>query len=523
MKRILITLTIAISLIGGLIISPSISAQADEQPIKPTPSGDAPIGGIVEEGSAVSPAGMEIGEAKADPIQGIGQIYLLQETFEGSFPTDNGWTVYDCDASDGLEYYWNDVAVNPWAGSWAGWVAAGGANGFIPASTSTTYPNNTCAWMKIGPYNLAGVNSGSFTLKYWNKSEASWDYLKWFVSINNSNWYGYVHSGNSGGYQTGTIDLSNVPTLGDIRGDTSVWFSVIFDADASNVDSGAYVDNIYLEVTKTCYLLDLDWYSDGGSGTVPTASPASSGTCSPGYYYAGEAITLTAHPDASSTVTRWYGTDNNSSTNTTNTVTMPASTHYAGAYYGAAETSDYFQSVGSQDGWILESTETSNKGGTMSTSGMIYIGDDKLDRQYKGILSFDTTSLPDGAVINDAWIAIHKSGVIGSNPYKTHGALYCDLRKGYFGSSQSLQLTDFAASASLMAAGRFYYDSGSGLYWAQLSSGALAYINKTGYTQCRVRFAKDDNDDKGADVFKIDSGSASNTDYRPTLWIYYTP
>src|SRR6202008_2269525 len=46
--------------------------------------------------------------------------------------------------------------------------------------------------------------------------------------------------------------------------------------------------------------------------------------CPTGQYVAGEAITLTASPAASWIVSSWSGTNNNSSTSTTNSATMPA-------------------------------------------------------------------------------------------------------------------------------------------------------------------------------------------------------
>ena len=57
-----------------------------------------------------------------------------------------------------------------------------------------------------------------------------------------------------------------------------------------------------------------------------------------------------------------------------------------------------FKSSGSQDGWILESSETSNKGGKMNKPAkLLYIGDNKQDKQYISFLSFNTAGLPDNA------------------------------------------------------------------------------------------------------------------------------
>jgi M6 family metalloprotease-like protein len=179
-----------------------------------------------------------------------------------------------------------------------------------------------------------------------------------------------------------------------------------------------------------------------------------------------------------------------------------------------------FTSTGSQDGWILESAETSGKGGTLNSGATtINLGDDAADKQYRGILSFNTTTFSDTATIVSVWIDIRKSGVTGTNPFNTHGSLVCDLRKGYFGTS-ALLITDWSAYASLNSAGTFAAYS-DGWYSTSLKSSAFNYINRSGTTQCRVRFTKDDNDDRGTDILKIYSGNSGSS--KPTLWIEYLP
>ena len=79
-----------------------------------------------------------------------------------------------------------------------------------------------------------------------------------------------------------------------------------------------------------CYPLTL---THTGNGADPTASPTSSTGCSAGQYVSGESITLTAAPASGHQVGSWNGTTNDSSTELTNTVTMPASAHSAGVNY----------------------------------------------------------------------------------------------------------------------------------------------------------------------------------------------
>lgn len=80
-----------------------------------------------------------------------------------------------------------------------------------------------------------------------------------------------------------------------------------------------------------CNLLNLIHL---GNGTDPAASPANSTGCPTGKYKKGEAIALTSKPDSGWEVIGWLGTDNDSSTATTNSLTMPDKEHTAKVKYG---------------------------------------------------------------------------------------------------------------------------------------------------------------------------------------------
>jgi hypothetical protein len=88
---------------------------------------------------------------------------------------------------------------------------------------------------------------------------------------------------------------------------------------------------IYSEIPPTCYALTM---SHTGNGSDPVALPANSSGCSAGTYVAGENISLSgAVPDSGWQISGWTGTDLDTSTESTNTVTMPASAHAAGVIY----------------------------------------------------------------------------------------------------------------------------------------------------------------------------------------------
>jgi parallel beta-helix repeat protein len=187
----------------------------------------------------------------------------------------------------------------------------------------------------------------------------------------------------------------------------------------------------------------------------------------------------------------------------------------------AAVLSKKLISIGADDGWILESTETSNKGGSMnSIATTIWLGDDAKDRQYRAILSFDTSTLPANVVIKSVALKIKKQSITGTDPFKTHGNLIVDMRKGTFSNNKVLQLGDFAITPSKANAMNFAKTPVSGWYTATLGAANFRYINRIGLTQFRLRFTKDDNDDRSADIFKIYSGNAGAAT-RPQLIVTY--
>jgi hypothetical protein len=180
-------------------------------------------------------------------------------------------------------------------------------------------------------------------------------------------------------------------------------------------------------------------------------------------------------------------------------------------------------SVGTYDGWVLESTETSFKGGSFdATATTFQLGDDVLDRQYRSILSFDTKALPDNAVIQSVTLKIKQMGVpTGLNPFNSFGGLLVDIRTGAFGGANALAITDFEASASAAKVATFNKTPVGGWYSATFGTPfGRSKINKTGVTQLRLYFTKDDNDNSKADFMKFASGNAASN--RPQLIIVYS-
>jgi hypothetical protein len=196
----------------------------------------------------------------------------------------------------------------------------------------------------------------------------------------------------------------------------------------------------------------------------------------------------------------------------------PVTTDLTGQNFAATVT---FMSSPAYDGWVLESSETSNVGGTLNATATTFqLGDDAANRQYRAILSFDTSSLPDTAVITSVALKIKQYGApVGSNPFNVLGNLFTDIRKGPFG-AVALQLTDFQAVASANRVGFFNKIPAAGWYTSTLNATGRSNINKLGPTQFRLYFALDDNNNHVADYMKFLSGNVATG--KPTLTITYS-
>jgi hypothetical protein len=208
-------------------------------------------------------------------------------------------------------------------------------------------------------------------------------------------------------------------------------------------------------------------------------------------------------------------------------VTRPQGAHCdIGAYeYFVSSMVTKLKSVGAQDGWVLESSETSNQGGNVNAAAATFhLGDSVMRQQYRAILSFNTASLPDNAVITRVVLKIRKQSVIGTNPFTTHGKIAIDIRKAAFSNAAALQPTDFQAAANKPGVGSMTNNPQAGSWYvARLASTAHPYINRAGITQFRLRFQLDDDNDLIADLIRFYSGNAAAAN-RPVLVIeYYVP
>jgi hypothetical protein len=187
-----------------------------------------------------------------------------------------------------------------------------------------------------------------------------------------------------------------------------------------------------------------------------------------------------------------------------------------------------FTSVAAEDGRIWESGETTNVGGggnsTDNTTAALRVGDTDADEQYKSLVSFDTSSIPDTATITSATLRLVRGTSSGTNPFTTHGSCVADIVTGGFGGSTAFAFADWQAAATATSVATMSNPAANGsASTGNLNAAGLAAINKTGTTQLRLNFTLDDNDDLGYDYIGFYPGENATAANRPQLTVTYQP
>jgi hypothetical protein len=151
-----------------------------------------------------------------------------------------------------------------------------------------------------------------------------------------------------------------------------------------------------------------------------------------------------------------------------------------------------FLSEGAKDGYVY--VYDGNSPQSVNSNG-IRVGDNGVDfwlnnQEYYGILSFNTASLPDNAVVQGASIYMIRSSA-DDNPFlHSDRNPVLDIKSGFFGSSDNLQLTDWNAAASANNIGCFNGNADQNNYAVRidLQPTAFTHVSKTGQTQFRMKF-----------------------------------
>ena len=173
----------------------------------------------------------------------------------------------------------------------------------------------------------------------------------------------------------------------------------------------------------------------------------------------------------------------------------------------------FFSKGGAEDGWT--------DGATTGTT-TIRLGDNG-SAPLRGIISFDTSSLPDNAHVTAARLYLTREGATGTNPF-TSGALgtpMVDVQTGTFG-APVVEVSDASAAATASNAGGVIGTVKSNGYalGIELNASGNAAINLTARTQFRVSFPQVGSN-AGADYVAMSDGDVTTPPAGfPTLAAY---
>jgi len=164
-------------------------------------------------------------------------------------------------------------------------------------------------------------------------------------------------------------------------------------------------------------------------------------------------------------------------------------------------------------------------GGGVSAENLttsLRVGDTNVDEQYKNIVSFNTSSIPDGATITAATLRLVRGTISGTSPFTTHGPCVADIHSSGFGGSTAFAFADWQAAATANSVVTLSAPAANGsASQGTLSAAGLAAISKTGTTQLRPYCTLGDNDDLGFDYIGFYPGENATQANRPQLIVTY--
>lgn len=214
----------------------------------------------------------------ATPVGGAWTT-ILQDNFEGAWP--GPWQLYSPPAADG--YAWAKSTCRAPDSNNSAWAVGGGTVGGT-LTCGDNYPDDGETWMYYGPFSLAGATAAELSFRLWYNTEDGFDEVCYLAATGDL-YYGHCESGNSGGWLNRSLDLSDIPVLGNLLGQPSVSVGFLFRSDSNlNVEEGAYVDDVVLRKQAPAQVTATPTRTATRTATAspqPGLSPTTTATPSP--------------------------------------------------------------------------------------------------------------------------------------------------------------------------------------------------------------------------------------------------
>jgi hypothetical protein len=149
------------------------------------------------------------------------------------------------------------------------------------------------------------------------------------------------------------------------------------------------------------------------------------------------------------------------------------------------------------------------------------VGNDRDGIQFRALISFDTSDLPDNSIVTAVKLKVRSAGIVGVDPVNRRRSLLVDLctpPENPTGAHPALAATRTASC--IRKAGRFSDPPNSGWYTASLEPPSLASLNLRGASLFRVRVDGTSAHDTGRAYLELYTALASEAD-SPILLVKY--
>lgn len=134
------------------------------------------------------------------------------------------------------------------------------------------------------------------------------------------------------------------------------------------------------------------------------------------------------------------------------------------------------------DGYVKANSD--GHSASVGTFGNLAIGSGSDGKHNRAILHFDTSSIPDNAVIGKAYLEVEYYS--GEGNVFSQGNIKVAIKKGYFGISKNVQADDFSSAATAVDVAEIAYSPDGKMVSTMFNEEGLNAINKTGITQVRL-------------------------------------
>ncbi len=222
-------------ILAGLTLLAAPVAHGQGALVAPAGIEVAPASLTLDESASVRRFGRYDAETLIDPAaKGFtpGYTPIMFEGGEGSFPSANGWDVFDDDDANGQDV-WLPVGCRPNSGEgsiWAGDIT----------ELCGEYDNDMESWMIFGPFSLRDATEARVEFFAWSDVE-DLDTLFVGASTDGNRYFGAT-IGSDFDWSRFEYDFNSSQL-----GQQNVWLAFVFESDSVGTREGVYLDDIVLE------------------------------------------------------------------------------------------------------------------------------------------------------------------------------------------------------------------------------------------------------------------------------------